>query len=234
MLVIFETKTTKRRREMKRLKSRTSLGFTLIELLITIAIIAILAAMLLPALNKARESAREAKCKSQLKQLGQYFLFYADDNDGYLPKCETTKLGDSYAGHADLLPSKQYVGYTYEAWKKTNSLYRCPSVDPNSTYHNIGYGYNYYLGYYDGTGKLSKHRFHSQTMLLVEKDWVDPTTSGFPWYATAPWKDTITEGYILGRRHNNTGNLVYLDGHVEGKKENPPTVSTDVYFDDIR
>lgn len=62
--------------------------FSLVELLTVIAVIAILAALLLPALNSAREKARDISCMSNLKQIGVLLAVYISQSDDVIPADE--------------------------------------------------------------------------------------------------------------------------------------------------
>lgn len=91
--------------------------FTLIELLIVIAIIAILAAMLLPALNKARAKAHAASCISNLRNIGQAFTVYGNENQDVLPVYRSATGADEL----------NYWNGKLQAQLKTWKLFVCPA-----------------------------------------------------------------------------------------------------------
>ena len=103
---------------------RTERAFTLIELLVVIAIIGILAGLLLPALNSAREAAKDASCRSQLRQFAYATRLYSNDNDGFMP--------DSYAWLNHFGGLRQYMSGAMA------SIARCPGDGTTQTLHRLG------------------------------------------------------------------------------------------------
>jgi prepilin-type N-terminal cleavage/methylation domain-containing protein/prepilin-type processing-associated H-X9-DG protein len=62
-------------------------GFTLVELLVVIGIIALLISILLPAMNRARESARQTQCLSNVRQMTLAAMMFSQEHKGRIQSC---------------------------------------------------------------------------------------------------------------------------------------------------
>lgn len=112
-------------------KEERRIGFTLIELLVVVAIIAVLTAVLLPALSKARESARAATCLSGLRQVLLAASYYGQDhNEVILPAygqyfeiVAGPEWGPFYGNDIATWPCALYPKYLENPWVLT-----CPAM----------------------------------------------------------------------------------------------------------
>ena len=199
-------------------------GFTWIELLIS-AIITLTLFLYLGALfNKARRSFTQNYCPSSLKQIGVGFLQYAQDNDERFPPVSVSDVKP--VGMND---TKSYKPFGWadaaNSYIRDTNVFQCPNEELTTAISDqtqSGYT-DYWFNSNLSNVKLNVLASPAQTILSGDgNDGTDMTNARYSLNALPPaWLDT--EG-SPARRHLDTANYLFADGHV--KSFRPQQITT--------
>jgi prepilin-type N-terminal cleavage/methylation domain-containing protein/prepilin-type processing-associated H-X9-DG protein len=189
-------------------------AFTLVELLVVMVIIALLASMVLPALARAKESARGVQCLSQMRQLGMAVRLYADEHLDEFPRSQHSAFAFSQLPWGRAVAPQ--LGSSEARW--TNLLagiYHCPKDKRTTPW---SYGQNVYFELtpdtddYVGSPQVWRRTCSIPrpvaTILQAE------TSSSADHIMPHFWQSVQDAGDVDAHRHKARSNYNFVDGHA--------------------
>jgi prepilin-type N-terminal cleavage/methylation domain-containing protein/prepilin-type processing-associated H-X9-DG protein len=194
---------------MRRRTSRKEAGgFSLVELLVVIGIIALLISFLMPSLQKARQQANRVACQSNLRQVGQALLIYANNWKGqvYPPG-----LGAGLVG-ADI--NKRWPVHVFKPAKWNPKEMICPSdLEPAEEHSYVLNDHLFQEKIKYGT-KLASGVPPTEVIVMGEKH-----SAIIDYYMNLGDFDRVVNPYMHGLQQGS--NYLFLDFHVGLLKASP-------------
>ena len=198
------------------MKKNSRRGFTLIELLVVIAIIALLASVLLPALSKARETGRKAKCISNLKQIGLAIAMYSQDWE-YFP----VSVGGTPPACWD--PKRGVPPLILDYLGDNRNVFDCPSLRKYN--FAVSYVYNYKVGNETLSTYFRPGQTQHPSKLVVMYDRPLSNDGAGDIDPSDEWGDGVSDtaghgmlwysGGDAEGPHSSGHNILFEDGHVK-------------------
>ena len=218
-------------------------GFTLIELLVVISIIALLLSILMPSLQKVKEQARGVVCGSNVKNIGMGFMLYASDYNDHIPAITCYNEYPYIYWYSLLWPYGLDSGwnpnnpdeYNIMGWRpKKGTIWSCPSAkkDQDSNFMPRSYGISIWLSYLRPNLKYywgGRHPDGGFPRLSELSNWVlvaeyESVQQGWWEVDLNVIHNPVLDDNIIQRRHADSANYIYSDGHVERNKKDPTVI----------
>ncbi|AHF91799.1 N-terminal cleavage protein [Opitutaceae bacterium TAV5] len=191
----------------------TRAAFTLVELLAVITIIGVLAAIILSVISRVRESARNAQCISNLRQIGVAARLYADEHKGL--SSQTT--GRPYFYEA-LWPCAYSVpirnntaGQNELPNNLTGTIFECPKAKDDIEPPRRSYGINNLLS---PTVTITDSTGTDRKLIQVHRVEVPAKAAFFGDSLKSSGLSNQGTNQTWNERHSGKMNVCFVDGHV--------------------